>query len=135
MLALGLLALGVEFFRRTVARVCFALAQQLKRGFTMPLDAIGLEVCLVGRAFVPLHPEPFQVRQDFVERLLRRALAIRIVDAQHELSVVVSCIQVREQSRANIADVQRAGRARRETRANRHRHSHSIVAGGLDVMS
>ncbi len=74
MLALGLLALGVEFFRRAVAWIRFALAQEFQRRLAMPLDSIGLKVCLVGRAFVPFHPEPFQVRELFLERLLRRSL-------------------------------------------------------------
>src|SRR5579862_500435 len=101
----------------------------------MSLDSIGLKVFRVGRTFIPLRPKPFQIREDFVERLLGRALAIGIVDAQYELALVVPRVKVREQARANVADVQRAGGARGKTRANSHRHSHSIVAGGFDVMS
>src|SRR5208283_3625977 len=119
-LALRLLALCVQFFRRAVARIRFSLAQQFQRGFTMPLDSIGLKVSLVGRTFVPLHPEPLQVREDFVERLLRRSFAIGVVDAHDELPAVVPRVKVGEQPRADVTDVQRAGRAGREARANPH---------------
>ncbi len=96
------------------------LAQKFQRRLAMPRDSIGLKVCLVGRAFVPFHPEPFQVRELFLERFLRRSLNIGVVDAQNKCAAVVPRVQIREQPRANVADVQRASRTRRETRANRH---------------
>ena len=53
-----------------------------------------------------------------------------------ECAAVVAREQVGEQSRADVADMQRAGRTRRVAGTNGHcGYSHSMVAGGLEVMS
>src|ERR1700674_3532160 len=101
----------------------------------MTLDTIGLEIGRVGRTLIPFHAEPFQIGEDLLERFLCRSLAIGIVDTQDELAARVTRVEIRKKARADVADMQRAGRAWRETSTDCVCHSHSIVAGGLEVMS
>ena len=69
-----------------------ALQELYLRRLAMPRDSIGLEVCLVGRAFVPFHPEPFQVCELFLERFLSRSLNIGVVvsDTTSEIAIAIN---------------------------------------------
>src|SRR5207302_7358681 len=116
-----LLALGVQLLRSAVARIGLMLAQQPECGLTMAIDAIALKVIRIWRTLVPIHPEPAQILELLLERLLGRALAIGVVDAQDEGPAAMAREKPGEQPRSNVADMQRAGRTRRETRTNRHR--------------
>ncbi len=120
MLAFGLLALGFQFLGGAVAGVGFFLAQQLERALAISIEAARLKVTAVGRPLVPLHPEPAQALEDFFERLLGGAFLVGVVDTQDEFAAVVAREQVREQSRAHVADMQRAGGAWRVTGTNGH---------------
>src|SRR6266850_6993668 len=93
----------------------------------MTLDSIGLEISRVGRTLIPFHAEPFQIGENLVERFVGRALAIGIVDAQDELAARMTRIEIREKARADVADMQRAGRTWRETSTDRVCHSLSVV--------
>jgi competence protein ComEC len=64
---------------------------------------------------VPIEAEPAHPVEDRVDRRLGRARAIGILDAQQELAAVMAREQPVEQRRARAADMQIAGRRRRET--------------------
>ena len=70
---------------------------------------------LADRLAVPIETEPFEPVDDRVNRSLRRTLAIGVLDAQQELAAEMLGVKPVEQSRARAADVQEAGRRRRET--------------------
>ena len=69
-------------------------------------------------ALVPVEAEPAEAVQDRLQRLGHVALLVGVVDAQDELAAVLAGEQPVEQGRADAADVQIAGRAGGETRAD-----------------
>ena len=75
----------------------------------MQIQAIGLAVELV-----PSQIEPVQAFEDGIERGLRVALDIRIVDAQDHGAAVVAGIQPIENERSRAADVKIARRRGRK---------------------
>ncbi len=82
------------------------------------------------RTLVPLHAEPAQHLLDLVDRLLRRARDIGVLDAQDEYAADVTRVEIVEQHRAHIADVQEARRRGREPqprcRRRRARRAHIV---------
>src|SRR5207302_8320297 len=81
----------------------------------------GQALALVVGALVPGEAEPAEALEDGARRLLGRALAVRVLDAQHEHAAVVAREEVAEERGAHAPDVERAGGARREARPDRHR--------------
>ena len=67
------------------------------------------------RVVVPVQPQPAHAVEDRLDRRLRRARAIGILDAEQEAPAVVARVQPVEQRRTCPADVQESGRRRRET--------------------
>ena len=63
---------------------------------------------------VPIEPEPAHPVEDRVDRRLGRARAVGILDPQQELAAVMAREQPVEQRGARAADMQKAGRRRRE---------------------
>ncbi len=72
------------------------------------------------RLFVPVEPQPRQAVEDRVDRGLRRAFAIRVLDAEQEAPTVVPREQPVEQGGAGTADVKEPRRRRSETSHDAH---------------
>src|SRR5215207_3481639 len=62
---------------------------------------------------VPIQADPTQRTFELLDRLLRRALQIRVLYAQHERAAVLAREEPVEERRAHAADVQPPRRARR----------------------
>src|SRR6185295_18916875 len=71
-------------------------------------------------SLVPREAEPLEALEDRADGFGRRALAVRVLDAQHEPATVMAREEEVEERRAGAADVQIAGRARREARPHGH---------------
>ncbi len=112
----GGLAHGVEFLAGFVGVIRLALREQLLGDFLIAGNALGL----VDRAFVVTQPQPVHRFQDGVDRFLRAALAVGVLDAQHELAAAVACLQPAIQGGAGAADMQVTGGAGSETGAAGH---------------
>ena len=99
----------------------FPFGQELFRIFLINAQAFSLAVRAIGAAdvdaFIPGDAQPFQGFLDVFFRFRRRTLAVRIFDADDELTVVVLGNEVVEQCRTGTADVERACRARSKTNA------------------
>ena len=89
-----------------------ALAAALQAG-----AALGV-LALVDRPLVPVDPQPLERVEDLLDVLRRGALAVRVLDPEHELPVRAAGQKPVVQCRARAADVQLAGWRRRE--ANSH---------------
>ena len=72
----------------------------------MALGALGLE----DRAFVPLELEPAQRVEDLLDVLGRRALAVGVLDPQHERAPLAAGQEPVVERRAGAADVEGASR-------------------------
>src|SRR5208282_4123212 len=94
--------------------------EQLARRLVIHRDAIALKIFRVGRAGVVLETEPFQIGQNLLQRFAGRALAIGVVDSEDERAAMVPREEIREQTRADVAYVQRAGRTRGKPGAYDH---------------
>ena len=109
------LALVLQLFRRLVSGIEAARgAQPLARRF------VGGEPLRLPGTAVPVQPQPAQVLLDGGDELLARALAIGVVDPQQEMPAPPSREQPVDQRRADVADVQQPGRARREAHLDGH---------------
>src|SRR5918995_3542449 len=90
---------------------------ELPRGFAVEVEALGLAVGGMGTAglgaLVPVQADPTQRTLQLLDRLLRRALQVRVLYAQHESAAVLSREEPVEERRAHAADVQPPGRTRR----------------------
>src|SRR5206468_2343310 len=75
---------------------------------------------LIVRALVGIEPEPRHAIDDHAHRLVRRALAVRVLDAQNELAAVAPRVQPAEERRAHAADVQQSRGAGRKARYDGH---------------
>jgi hypothetical protein len=78
-------------------------------------------LALVKGPLVVIEAEPLHAVENRRQRLGRRALAVRVLDAQYERAAVPARVEPAEERRAHAADVQHAGRARREAGSNGHR--------------
>src|SRR3982750_4494240 len=88
------------------------VAPQLLRLVVRPVRAADLG------PLVPVEAEPAEAVEDGLQRLGDVALLVGVVDAQDELAAVLAGEQPVEKGRADAADVQVAGRAGGESRAN-----------------
>ena len=78
---------------------------------------------LADRLAVPIQPQPFEPVENRLDRGLRRALAVGVLDAQQELAAEALGVEPVEQRGARAADVQKAGRRRRETGDDLRHHA------------
>src|SRR6202012_3522051 len=77
---------AVEVVRRAVAVVGRAGREHLADDRLVAIQALHL----VDRAFVVLQAQPLHRGDDLVDRILRRARDVGVLDAQHELAAVVA---------------------------------------------
>jgi hypothetical protein len=122
--ALGavLLLVGLHVLGGGVRAVGAAGPEQRLEHLAVALGALGLQ----DRTLVPVELQPRERIEDLLDVLGRRALAVGVLDAQHELAAGVPGEQPVEQRRARAADVQRSRRRWRE--ANPHRMGRMLVA-------
>jgi hypothetical protein len=71
------------------------------------------------------YPKPFQIRLDRVGVFRPRTLQIRVVEAQDERPAVAADEEPVQQSGASVADMDAAGRRRREPNHRKSGHSPS----------
>ena len=99
-----------QLFDARVTAIGAAGREQLLGDLAMALGALEL----ADRLAVPVQAEPFEPVENRVDRGLRRALAIGVLDAQQERAAEALGVEPVEQSRARAADMQEAGRRGRE---------------------
>src|ERR1019366_5943425 len=99
---------GVGLRGREVA-VRQSLVEDRLRRFPMHRQALGLAILLV-----PSEIQPAQTIEDGIERSLRIALDVGIVDAQDHRAAVMARVEPVEDERARAADMEKAGGRRRE---------------------
>jgi hypothetical protein len=97
------LAAGVK------SRYASPFAEDRFGGLLMHGQALGLAILLV-----PSKIQPAQPVEDGIERSLRIALDVGIVDAQDHRAAVVAGVEPVEDERARAADMEKAGGRRRE---------------------
>ena len=107
---------GIQFFPGLVGAVGLAGCEQVVGHFAIPLQPVGL----VERALVIIQAQPVHRLQDRVDRGLGAALAVGVLDPQHELPAVAACGQPAVQRGAGAADMQVAGGAGGKTGADGH---------------
>jgi hypothetical protein len=73
---------------------------------------------LADRLAIPVEAEPFQAIDDRLHRRQRRALAVGVLDPHQEPAVEPARVEPVEQRGPGAADVEEAGRGRREARHN-----------------
>src|SRR5712691_6747232 len=78
------------YFQSARSDLYRARAEELLGAGSVEIGARALEV----RPFVPREPEPGEALDDRLDRFGRRALAIRVLDAEHKASAMVACEQV-----------------------------------------
>ena len=128
--ALGSVAalVGLHVLGGGVAVVGVARVQQRLERLLVAAAALALK----DRPLVPVELQPAQGIDDLGDVLGARAVAIGVLDAQHELSSLVAREQPVEQCRPRPADVQRAGRRGGEAHPHRVRpfmRQHTGVVG------
>src|SRR5439155_3744514 len=119
-----------ELVRCAVAAVEMPGGEELLGAGAVEIGARALEV----RPLVPREPEPGEALDDRLDRFGRRALAIRVLDAEHKASAMVACEQVAEEGGAHPTDVERAGRAGREASPDRHARELSRWVGASQLV-
>jgi len=75
---------------------------------------------LVNRFAVPIDAEPGEPVEDGVDRSLRRALAVGVLDPQQHFPAAAAGVKPVEQRRARPADMQEPGRRGGETENDAH---------------
>src|SRR5207302_2820583 len=107
---------GFELFPSRPATVSMAGGDQLIAYLAVARQALHLEK----GPFVPVEAEPPHPLEDRVHRFPGRALEVGVLDAQDEFAAVAPRVGPREKRGARAADVEVAGRARRETCSYAH---------------
>jgi len=105
-----------ELFLRAVAAICLAFGEPLLDHLAITRIALSLEE----GPFIGVEPEPFHAVEDHLHGGGRGALAVGVLDAQDEDAAVTAGVEPAEKRGAHAADVQQAGRARGESRADGH---------------
>ena len=106
----------IEFLAGLVGVVRGASGDHLLGDFAVAVETLGL----VDRTFVVAQAQPVHRFQDRVDRRLGAALAVGILDPQHELAARVARGQPAVQRGAGAADMQITGRAGSEAGADGH---------------
>ena len=123
----------LQFRRRAVAAIGFALFLQPVGPMSVDIQPFGLEIRAIGaadlRAFVPIQPEPAQTGEDVGQGVGYETAAVGVLDAEDELAAGVAGVEPVEEGRAGAADVQVAGGAGGKTDAGGG-GSHELVSGG-----
>ena len=131
LLALRRLAFGLNLFGGGIVAVGVAGRHQPLHRRPIPIAPLRLVVGRIGPiglgALVPVEAKPAEAVQNRPQCLDDVALGIGVVDPQQKLSAVPSGEQPVEQSSADAANVEIAGRAGREPCADRHRVSTIIM--------
>jgi len=107
----------LELLGRAPAAIDGSGGEQRLGARSVEVQALALMV----RTLVPGEAEPAEALEDGARRLLARALAVGVLDAQHEGAAVVAREEVAEERGADASDVERAAGTRREARPDRHR--------------
>ena len=107
----------LEPFLRAIAAVGPARREQRLDGRLVPLRAFAL----VPGTFVPVETEPLKSVENALDRLARRALPVRVLDAQDELPTVAPGVEPAEERGARASHVEKPGRARGESGTDGHR--------------
>src|SRR6056297_390187 len=122
------LTLGLQLLGRRVIAVGVTAGEQLRGGLAVQIGPLGLEIGTVWpshfRAFVPIHPQPTEAIENWLQSFLYIALLIGIVNPQNELPARLLGKNPVEQRRTNAANVQVTGRTGSKTCAD-HRNSKS----------
>jgi len=108
------LAHRIELLLRAVVPVRVPLREEPVGDLAIAGEALHLEEGALGI----VEPEPLHGIEDRLNRLLRRAFEVRVLDAQHESAPVALRIRPVEERGAGAAEVEVAGGARREARAD-----------------
>jgi hypothetical protein len=103
---------GSRSRRGRVAFVGAAQREQRLGGLAVPRGAGEL----VDGVAIPIETEPLHAGENGVDRFLRGALPVRVLDPQQHLAAVMARKQPVEERGARTADVEKAGRRRREAR-------------------
>ena len=96
-----LLAQGVQALLGAIAAIGQALGEQFVDDRVVPVEALGL----VEGSLVIVQPQPGHALQDGVDRLRRRPLQVRVLDAQHEAPPVAAGEEVGEEGGTGATDV------------------------------
>src|SRR5690606_18791369 len=121
-LRLGALALGGELFLAHPALVGMAACEQLVRHFGMASPELRLVVFVP----VPIGPEPAHPVEDRLDRILRRARLVGVLEPQEEAAAVAPGIEPIEQRGPRAADMEKTGR-----RGRKAGHDRTSSLGGL----
>ena len=109
-LGLRLLALLGELLLRHVAAIGSSALKQPVRDLGVPRPELRLVIFVP----VPIEPEPAHSVEDRVDRFLRGARPVGVLDPQQELAAVVAGKEPVEQGSARTADMEVAGRRGRK---------------------
>ncbi len=108
-------------FSRTSTRINHPQIAQLPPRFDVvcPPFALCVRTCRPSaiRPFDPVDPKPAQVFEHGLHELRSTALRIQVLVAENQLSVMLGSTQRRRPEGARMAEVQQAGRGRREASA------------------
>ena len=118
---LGGVALRRQVRRRAVAVVRVTGGDEAIGHRPIAIDPLRLRVGAVRpadpRPFVPIEAEPSQAVENALDHVGRRALDVGVLDAQHEHAAMTTGKEPVEERGPRAADVQIAGRRRRESHA------------------
>ena len=126
-----------QLLGRAVARIGAVVGQESLRGGGVQRQALHLAVGRVRaagrlagdlRPLVPAQPQPVQPVEDVGLEGERAARLVRVLQAEDERPADVAGVQVVEERRPGGADVQRAGRARRDPDARGRRRVHHAIS-------
>src|SRR5215218_561713 len=106
-----------ELLRRCEIVVGCVRIEELPCGLAVEVEALGLAVWGMRAAglgaLVPVEADPTHRAPELLDRLLCRALQVRVLYSQHERAAVLAREEPVEERRTNATDVQPARRARR----------------------
>ena len=105
-----------EALLRAVAMVGLALFEELLGDLGVTIEALRLII----RPFVVIESEPLHTRENDIDRFLRGARPVGVLDAQNEFAASAARIQPVEQRGTGAADVKITGRARWKTGDDGH---------------
>src|SRR6202034_151920 len=113
-----------------VAVIRRARREHAANDLAIAVETLRLEV----RAGVGIEAQPGHAVEDHAHRLIRRALAVGVLDAQDEFPAHAARVQPAEERRTHAADVQHSGRTRSKTRDDSHRTLSGTAALGRRVL-
>ena len=115
----NLFTLGLQLLRGVKGDICLARIEEHLHIFLINIPTFGLAIRTIvsseANAFVEMYAQPLERLQDIFLRPGHKTVAVRVLDAEHQVAPMLACKEIIIQRSTHTTDVQGTRRTGRKT--------------------